>query len=252
MKNRLLVLILVISILSAVTLYSFPYVSLNGKFYIEIPDHWEQVDYVTVDLFLNNTNSGRDAFNYEAVFSKKVNGPFFTTEYLFLKIKKIKNMSQRTIDSVLTDLTDIYVKRVVRKPFDEIFKNISLARPYYDKQNKVAVIFDILDLPDETRKKNLIINKFVDYGIVSFFFYSPDSSYNDNLNRFIDIYKSYGTDNIEDKLPKENLKVADIDVSDGTDDDTDESESSNYIPYFILLLIIVIVVTRLKKRKKNS
>jgi hypothetical protein len=98
-----------------------------------------------------------------------------------------------------------------------------------------------------------MLYKFTDSGLVTFFFYADETKYQEKHETFVNIFKSYNTENIEAKLPKENLKVADIDTDNKKDYTAkDDSDYTKIIPFAALAFILFIVLRRRKRKKDNS
>jgi len=260
LKNILTIFIIIaLSFTGSVT--ASDYVSLNGGFFIEIPENWKQIDYNTVDLFLSDNTDDPNVFNYEAVFANETNQMFFLGDYLIIKIDKFKKMTDRIRDSVLTDLGTTYDKVVENGYLEHFIENVPRDIPMYDLEKNTASVLRKLYLADGSAKYNLMFFKFTDSGVVNFFFYSPRKDFPESKLKFFEVLKSFSTENITAKLPKENIKVADIEMTteedrDRTDfdDGTGSFSGSVYIALGGILFIILsgALVAANKKKKQKS
>ncbi|MFQ5453641.1 MAG: hypothetical protein ACE5D6_05590 [Candidatus Zixiibacteriota bacterium] len=252
MKLKLFLLILLI-ICFTDTGVTKTHVSLNGNFYIIYPDSWEQVEYNTVNQYLIRSNAGRTMFDYDVVLAPSYSEPFFTNEYLILHVEKIKDFSSQQIDSVLKSLSQTFGEGIKYFPVADFMADLKSDAPNYDRNNKVVTILNEIVQNQQVVKKNLIMMKFYDDGIASFYFYSPDSLFEQSKKIFQNIVNSFSTENVEQMLPKENLKVADLKKSSDTGDDFsfgDSSRKTFILSIAVLVLFTVIIILR-RKRKRN-
>ena len=113
MKSVLAILLIVLGLFAPVL--AGTYESLNGKFHIDYPDDWGQIDYNTVDLFLRRAGANQAMYGYEAVFAPKASNPFFAGSYLMLTIEKRDSMNRRCSFSVRTSISRRGRKRLRRR-----------------------------------------------------------------------------------------------------------------------------------------
>ncbi|MDF1545377.1 MAG: hypothetical protein P1R58_09775 [bacterium] len=219
------------------------YVSLNGKFRFTYPDDWEQMDYSTVDAFLYNNRASDESFNYEAVFSPKSNSPFHKGDYLILTLDKIGALDSTQTDSLMNSLGRVFGNRVKYYPQSSYIANLKSNTPYFDRANRVAKIINDVSESNDPFKKNLLVYKFYDEGIAKFFFYSPDSLFENSRPVFEQMVATFSTENIDEALPKEEVKIADID----TDKDEDKGIFGLPIAVFAALVVVFIVIMRKKR-----
>lgn len=229
------------------------YVSFNGGFYITYPDNWYQVDYNTVDVFLARSKAGKEMFNYEAVFAPDSSKPFFANSYFFISLEKVGELSQHQIDSVLEKLSRVFGEGIKYSPVGDFISNIKSNVPNYDKKTKVVTILNNIVQGQDTVKKNLIMMKFYNKGIASFYFYCPDSLFDKDKQIFEDIIASFSTKDIDKVIPHEQAKVANLkDKIKTTESESAYGEKSRtilLIAVFVVILLIMITILR-KKRKR--
>lgn len=223
------------------------YVSLKGGFHIQIPDNWSQLDYNVVDAFLYRNRADRATMDYEAAFTVDDMVPFYTSSYFILDVDTSGYLSDRQIDSVLNVLARTFGERVKYAPVSDLMLNLKSNAPTYDKERKTVAIVNDVSTPDQPPKKNLLVMKFYERGIASFYFYSPDSLFADSREMFLNVANSLSTENVEAALPKEDLKIVDI--------ASEQNETSRVGTFAALggavaVLLIVIAVRRRRQLGK--
>ncbi len=237
-----LCLLLIFSVVSAKN-----YVSLSGRFYVDIPEEWEKVDFKIVDEYLQRNNVGLEGFYYDAVFAPKSNEPFYHGNYLIITYEIKNELNDDQIDSVLNEISRVFGNDVKYFPAADYLTNLSSNTPVYDKNQKVAYVINDVTQKSESFKKNLLFYKFYHRGIAKFYFYSPDSLFQESKHVFEKIISSFSDKNIEEALPKEDVKIADIDTP-----KEDDSSNSSWIAIFIALIVVIIAVARKKKKQKSA
>lgn len=243
-KLTLLTLIAAIFFLNIIPVSAEPYVSLNGGFSIDLPDDWEQVDYNTADVFLLNSEYAKDYVTYEAAFSRKGYGPFHEREYLFITIDKIENSTLGDFDRFLNELVDTYEVKLINGDMDDFIYDIKADYPYFDFNRMAAMVYSEHHDYDGNAKSNITFYKHYESGIVSFFFYTPKSTFNENLELIMNVFYSFSTENLEAKIPAEKLKVADIESREIDSDDNIFLTNPIVIIFGIILIIGLIIVIR--------
>ena len=237
-----LCLLLIFSVVSAKN-----YVSLSGRFYVDIPEEWEKVDFKIVDEYLQRNNVGLEGFYYDAVFAPKSNEPFYHGNYLIITYEIKNELNDDQIDSVLNEISRVFGNDVKYFPAADYLTNLSSNTPVYDKNQKVAYVINDVTQKSESFKKNLLFYKFYHRGIAKFYFYSPDSLFQESKHIFEKIISSFSDKNIEEALPKEDVKIADIDTP-----KEDDSSNSSWIAIFIALIVVIIAIARKKKKQKSA
>ena len=249
MKTKIFLLLLSCLLLFTVSIMAKTFVSLNGGFYIDYPENWIQVDYNLVDIFLTRSNAGNSTLNYEAVFAPEDADPFFSKEYFIISLEKTEKLTDKQIDSVLNILSASYGKDKKYFPVADFMADLKTTAPNYDAKNKIVSIVSDIVQNEKLIKKHLIMMKFYDQGIATFYFYSPDSTFEANKTIFRNVLLSFGTENLQDKLPKEQVKVADI-PDDVTAQETPFENKTYFIIIIIALIVLVIIIMYLNKQKK--
>ena len=242
LKKNIVVTLCLLLIFSAVSAKN--YVSLSGRFYVDIPEEWEKVDFKVVDEYLQRNNVGLEGFYYDAVFANKSNKPFYNGNYLTITYEIRNELNDKQIDSVLNEMSRIFGNNVKYFPVSDYLVDLNSNTPVYDKDQKVAYVINDITQKSESYKKNLLFYKFYHRGIAKFYFYSPDSLFNESKSIFEKIVSSFSSENIEEALPKEDVKIADIETA-----KEDNDSNSSWIPIMSALIIIIIVIARKKKNQ---
>lgn len=222
------------------------YVSLKGDFYIEYPDDWAQVDYWLVDAYLLRNKMDTVVLDYEAAFAFKDAPHFFSGDYLILTVDTVGELRDWQIDSVLIELIRSFGSKVRHSPTGDFLANLEPNLPNYDTLTKTVTILNEV-AEQQVPKKSLLMMKFYERGVATFYFYSPDSLFETSKYLFEQIVASLSTENVEDALPKEQLKVADLEDPEGVHED--ENKKSKKIYLYVgaaLVLLIVVLIRRLK------
>jgi hypothetical protein len=118
--------------------------------------------------------------------------------------------------------------------------------PVYDKNNKILTVINDVVAGDKIVKKNLMVKKFHEKGIANFYFYAPDSTFEQSQKVFQGIVNSFSTENVNQAVPKEAGKVS----------DTNDKDKLDYrkmlIPIGAALMILIILLIRMRKSKTKK
>ncbi len=256
MKNLLLIVFVMLLLgCSVITAQSDnnqlnTYVSLNGKFFIEYPSDWHQIPYAEVDAYLASKKAGRPLYDYDAVFAPKQSNPFYNGTYFIMSVEKVGNLSDKQIDSVLNELSQTFGKGIKYFPVANFLADIKTDSPNYDKKTKTITIYNKIVQNETAIKNSLIIMKFYDFGIATFYCYALGDAFETEKEIFSQIAASVSTEDIQSKIPKEQVKIAKIDPNKKSLGNSDD-DSSNTVIYISLGIVLFIILLR-KKIKKNS
>ena len=245
-KTIIRVLLLIIVLAASGAAETQTYVSLRGGFYIAYPDDWVQVNYWLVDAYLLRNKADTPLLDYEAAFAFKDAPHFFSGEYLILTVDTVGELKEWQIDSVLIELAGAFGRLVKYNPVSDFLADPEPSVPSYDTVTQTVTILN--EIPEQQAlKMNLLVMKFYERGIATFYFYSPDSLFETSKSLFERIVASFSTENVEDALPKEQLKVADLENAEGVYEN--ENKKSKKIYLYVgaaLVLLIVVLIRRLK------
>ncbi len=229
------------------------YVSWSGDFYIALPDDWEQIDYQTVDVFLISNQAGRDVLDYDAVFAPSNSIPFFTGNYLILTVDTVGELTQTQIDSVLNQMRETFGRDIKYYPVADFLSDLKSNAPSYDADKKLTTVVSDIIQQGQVTKKLMYMTKFYERGLATFYFYSPDSLFDQSKDIFKDILQSFSTEDIEAAAGQQEVRVADIDSEETTVNKGDE-DSLPIVLYIVpisILIVIIIIAARKKRGKKG-
>jgi len=230
---------------AAANLSAGTYVSFKGGFYFEYPENWIQVDYNTADLFLSRSATDPSSMEYEAVFAHAESSPFFAGEYLILKLDTLEWLYEYKEDSIVEEMEANFGRKLSKGPAWDHPADSSSIIPVYDPKNKIILIQSDITQNNQVIKKNVFVKKMYDKGVAEFYFFAPVEIFESSREVFKNIVMSFSTENINQALPKEEIKVAEI------DDDSNEFRTI-IIALAAALLIIIAVVVRSKKAAKRK
>lgn len=270
MGKSLLFLILLVLTLTVNALPSGNYVNWKAQFWISIPDDWSKVDYMIVDRFLAMTDTSQEIYDYQAVFAPKSSEVFIDDAYLIVTFDSIGKLTGSESDSLLDDIarsyaTDIYDAMVV-----DIMTELTPGRPKVDHRKKVVSVLSQMAYRADARKKLWLYMRLSDLGLISMYFYSPDSTYNRNKPTFDSIVSSLSFENLRDAAGTEKPVFSDVgggsveppktEYSDQIEAEKKAAEKSSaggVSPYLISVVIVggsivLWLVVRVSKKKKHG
>ena len=237
--------VIAILFLAAANLSAGTYVSFKGGFYFEYPENWIQVDFNTADLFLSRSVTDLSSMEYEAIFALAESSPFFAGEYLILKLDTLEWLYEYKEDSIIEAVeADIGQKLLNTSVWDQLADTNSFIS-VYDKENKIIFIQSDITQGVQILKRSIFIKKMYDKGVAEFYFFAPHETFESSKEIFKNIVSSFSTENVEQALPTEKLKVADL------DDDANIS-STIMITAAAALLIIIAIIVRLKMAARRK
>lgn len=233
--------------------YAGSYVSLNGNFRIAYPEDWYQVDYRTVDYYLSQGGSKRVIYNYEVALAPKSSQPWNAGAYMMLTIDSIPNMTPKQVDSILENLAASTERPVNSNhpglTFDAAWRAQEVAYWPDQRVGSVAIEPDIRN-GDHTR--TLVVLKFCPIGTANFYFYAPDTAWEASQAAFAGMLASFSTEDIQNALPKETLKVADANRL--KEDSKSDGLPKSAVPISggIIAVMIAVIVSRRRRARKQQ
>lgn len=225
------------------------YYSSNGKFVIRYPASWGQVDYATVDYFLMRSDANQQALEYEAVFAPKESGVFYNGPYLILTVDTVGLLNQAEIDSLLDQLSQTFGEGIKYLPTGDYLTDLATQAPNWDAAKRQISIRTNITEQYKVIKRNLWVMQLYDGGIANFYFFTPDTLFEQYRPTFEEIVRSFQTENIEELIPKQQHKLAKIEES--PDSGASGNKATTWIPYGALAIIIIIIATRRRRRMKK-
>lgn len=251
--HRVIFAVMAVTLLGSGTVSAANYVSWAGGFHIVIPDGWEQVDYQTVDAFLISNQAGRDVLNYDAVFAPSVSAPFFVGNYLIVTVDTVGQLSKSQIDSVLGVMGATFGQDVKYFPVADFLADMKSNTPNYDSEQKLATVVNDIVHRDQVTKKMMLMTKFYEKGLATFYFYSPDSLFEQSKHVVSEIVQSFSTVNLDAAAGKSDLRIADVEVGGDSADDGDGSIwPSSWVPFMGIIIILIAVIARKRREARRK
>jgi len=239
------------------------YVNWKGGFWFAVPDQWEQVNYAVVDRYLSMMDTSRDIFDYEAVFAPAESRVFSEDAYLVVTFDSLGPLTQKQDDSILTTIAQTYSSVIEEAPIVNYMSDLRAGHPQIDRAKKVvSVISEMAYQPDAMRKLWLYM-RLNDNGLISLYFYSPESTFKENMSTFEEIVNSLSFTGLKE-ASEEELTFTQVgagspdegasEPSAGSEEKT--GKSGNWIPYAALVVIVLYLIWRFaiapKMRKKSG
>jgi hypothetical protein len=185
------------------------FVNWRGGYHITYPDDWRKVAYGSVNFFLSSQDISVYEFDYDAVISKKSDQPFFEMPYIFISHEFVEQLNNQRVDSILGTLTGEYkgrYKKISDLPGDMGF---GLSKPIFVESIRTLIIKSRVT-SEHIDKILLEMWRFHDKGIAIFLCYSPKEMYEESRPIFLDILRSFSTENLEEMAPKDSFEVVDL------------------------------------------
>lgn len=239
------------------------YVNWKGGFWFALPDQWEQVNYAIVDRYLSMMDTSQDVFDYEAVFAPAESRMFAEDAYLVLTFDSLGKLTSKQADSVLTTIAQTYSSVIEEAPIVNYMSDLRPGRPQVDRANKVVtVVSEMAYRPDALRKLWLYM-RLNDNGLISMYFYSPDSTFKENMSTFEEIVNSLSFTGLKEASSEE-LTFTDVGAGNpqagapqsSADEAGKSGSSGSWIPYVALILIVLYLIWRFaiapRLRKKSG
>lgn len=220
------------------------YVSWKGGFRFDYPDHFERVDYATADAYLRAHQAGRSVLDYEAVFADTAAHPFAAGQYFVVTVDTMYEVTERVIDSALAELRRTFGEDIKYFPVADLIADLHSTAPSYDAERRVASVISDITQGNEVLKKNLMLTKFYDGGIATFYFYSPVESFEEGVELIQEVVASFSTRDLDLTEP---VKVADVDTSGNRSFGNGGSISLIWLAGVVVVVIVVIVVILRRK-----
>jgi hypothetical protein len=227
------------------------YINWRGGFWFSVPDDWEKIDYRLVDRFLSFTDTSQDVFEYEAVYAPKSSPMFAADAYLVVTFDSTGFLSKAETDSVLASIADSYSTAVFDAPIVQLMSDLEPGKPKINRGNKTVSVLSELAYRPDAMKKLWLYMQLNDRGLISLYFYTPDSTYQQNKPIFDAIVTSLSFENLKEAAEGEKLVFTSIggdslaDPEAGTDATGTEgaaaTEGISNIKDIILYAVIIII-----------
>lgn len=243
------------------------YVNWKAGFWLAIPDGWDKVDYMVVDRYLSMTDTSRDIYGYEAVYAPKSSALFMEDAYLVVTFDSTGRLSATSADSVLNTIARTYGREVFNAPIVDRMTDLIPGQPVVDRAAKAVSVLSEMAFRPEAKRKLWLYMRLNDLGLISLYFYSPDSTFARNKPTFEKIIGSLSFDNLRQAAGNEQVTFTDVgggkvegpktQYADSQGEAATETSSGGgfmrILPYIILAAAIVFVAFRwlIRIRKKD-
>lgn len=248
------------------------YVNWKAGFWFSIPDGWEKVDYMLVDRFLSLTDTSRDVYGYEAVYAPSSSRMFMEDAYLVVTFDSTGSLTPLASDSLLNTIAKSYGKEVFTAPIVSRMSQLTPGQPIIDRAAKAVSVLTEMAYRPEAKRKLWLYMRLNDRGLVSLYFYSPDSTFARNKSTFDKIMQSLSFDNLREAAGNEQVVFTEVggekveapktDYSDSVESAATTTASGGGTARTVLYVVIVIIVValaalfilgpRLKKRNPTD
>jgi hypothetical protein len=226
------------------------YVNWNGGFWFALPDGWMKIDYRYVDRFLVMTDTSREVFNYEAVFSPNPNERFGADAYLVVTFDSLGPLSEREADSALKEIASSYATQVFEAPVVQLMTDLVPGQPKIDYATKSVSILSEMAYRPGAEKKVWQFIRLNDRGIISLYFYSADSTYLQNKPLFDSMVNSLSFADLKEAAGQESLKftavggesVAESKVGETETGGTASNQGGGLKKILLYAVVIVVIV----------
>lgn len=231
------------------------YVNWKAGFWFAVPEGWDKVDYMVVDRYLAQTDTSREVYAYEAVFAPVASKVFMEDAYTVVTFDSTGPLSATSADSLLTAIAKSYGKDVFTAPIVSRMSTLIPGQPVVDRAAKaVTVLSEMAFRPDAARKLWLYM-RLNDKGLISLYFYSPDSTFARNKPIFDKIVRSLSFDNLRQAAGNEQVTFTEVggekveapktQYSDSINATNTEMSSGGGSMKTILYVVIIVVVLAL-------
>lgn len=238
--------LLLLLLASASTATNF--VSYAGKFYISYPDTWKQVDYLSVDVFLNQGRTTKQKLEFEAAFAPSISEPWHRDIYLILTVDTISGMSPAKVDSILQGIETSFGPRQARSA-SAFLADIKPSQLVWDADSHTAaVVTEAATSADD--KSSLLMLRFVPEGVANFYFYATDSALAAEANSVASIVASLSTEDIETAAPHESVKIADAKKIENAN--SEDRPIPIWAPTSGAVVVIILIAVAARRRRKKA
>jgi len=228
------------------------YVNWKGNFWLTVPDDWEKVDYRLFDSYVAFSDTTREVLDYEAVFAPSSSPVFAADAYLVVTFEATGELSKRESDSILRAIGEAYATEVYDAPVVKLMSDLVPGRPKINREQKVVSVLTDMALRPDAMIKVWQYMRLNDLGLISLYFYSPDSTFQRNKPVFDQIISSLSFENLKEAAAQEQLTFTEVggeDLSDpevssersGSAGETAPKDTSSIRTILIIAVVIIVV-----------
>ena len=250
-RLKYVLMMLMVTAATAGSLSAANFVDWKGGFWFTVPEGWDKVDYRLVDRYLSMADTSRDVFDYEAVFAPASSIFFSEDAYMVVTFDSTGPLTQQGVDSVLNQISESYAEVVDDAPIVQLMSDLVPGKPVISRAEKAISVLSRMAYRPDAMKTLWLYMRLNDRGLISLYFYSPDSTYQRNKPAFDGVVSTLSFANLKEAAGQEALTFTDIGgdqvASPEASSDIGETGSSSArgiagIRNVILIVVIVVVV----------
>ncbi len=186
------------------------YVNWKGGFWFAVPEGWEKVNYLLVDRLLSTVDSSRDIYKYEAVFAPKSSAVFMEGAYLVVTFDSTGKLSEKATDSILNEIARSYATDVYKAPVVSRMSDLIPGQPSIDRVRKTVSVLTEMAYRPEAKRKLWLHMRLNDAGLISLYFYCPDSTFAANRPLFEGVAQSLSFSDLRTAAGSEQAVFTDV------------------------------------------
>jgi hypothetical protein len=156
------------------------------------------------------TDTSREIYGYEAVYAPASNAVFMQDAYLVITFDSLGALSPTSADSILNTIAKTYGKEVFNAPIVNYMTDLTPGQPVVDRAAKAVSVLSEMAFRPEAKRKLWLYMRLNDRGLISLYFYSPDSTFSRNKPIFEKIIKSLSFDNLRQAAGNEQVTFTDV------------------------------------------
>jgi len=213
--------------------------SYNGRFYIEYPENWTQIDYVTAQFYIQQSAGTAE---FEAVFATAEANPWFTGPYLIVTVDTVGELSEDELEEVLENMEASFERARVDRTIEEFMNSPQPEIIAFDQEARTTLTISEVGDTSGVVRISLLAARYYRHGVANFFFYAPESLFAAALPAFKQAITSFtvGAPPTEAAQP---VKVADIE---SRQNNGGTSRTALFVGLGAVLLVLIILFVKRK------
>jgi hypothetical protein len=196
------------------------YVNWRAGFWVTIPDGWDKVGYEKVDFYLAQTDTSQGIFDYEAVFAPPGSEPFITGPYVVIRFDSTGHLSDEQVRARMQTIADNYSDEISETSIIDMLTELRPGTPEIDWKAKAISVLTKMAVSPDTEKMLWQYIRFVAQGYVTFYFFSPVETFDQNKQIFRDMVSSFSTENLKEAAGAQEYKFTDVSGGDSAASET--------------------------------
>lgn len=220
------------------------FVDWKGGFWFSMPDGWEKVDYKVVDRVLVTADTSREIFDYEGVFAPAGKKIFSSGGYFVVTYDSTGELTKRESDSILTTIGKTYSTDVFDAAVVEYMSDLVPGRPQVDLEKRTLSVLSEMAYRPEARTKMWLYLTLKNEGLLTFYFYSPDSLFERHKPLYDEVIASLSFEKLKEAAAGQSLTFTEVAGTAGLVDDEEAqaAEAVMNVRDWILGAVIVIII----------